>query len=123
MKLLHSLVAACLTVAAAQTTSPRHGCGPSALAFSGSGNLFVANNLSNTVTAYAPGSAKVLRTISQGLSYPDALAFDRSRTLYVANYCYVLKYCDGGKVIVYKSDGKLLRTIGVPFPKALAFGP
>jgi hypothetical protein len=38
-------------------------------------NLYVANNGPYTVTAYGPGKTSVLRTISQGVSGPDALAF------------------------------------------------
>jgi DNA-binding beta-propeller fold protein YncE len=48
-------------------------------------NLYVANYSDNSVTVYAPGSSKVLRAISQGVKGPDALAFDGSGNLYVAN--------------------------------------
>lgn len=37
-----------------------------------------------TVTVYASGSTKVLRTITQGVYYPYALVFDGSGNLYVA---------------------------------------
>ena len=46
-----------------------------ALAFDGSGNLYVANELFNTVTVYAPNSDKLLQTISKGVTEPRALAF------------------------------------------------
>jgi hypothetical protein len=49
--------------------------GPRALAFDGSGNLYIANFTNNTVTEYAPGGTYVVRTISKGISGPDALAF------------------------------------------------
>ena len=62
------------------------GANPFALAFDGSGNLYVANYDENAVTVYAPGSTKVLRTIEKGVERPDALAFDGSSNLYVANY-------------------------------------
>lgn len=49
--------------------------GPRALAFDGSGNLYVTNQGGNTVTAYAPGSGTVMRTLRKDMSSPDALAF------------------------------------------------
>jgi hypothetical protein len=59
-------------------------------------NLYVANEA--TVTVYAQGSTKVLRTISKGLSDPFALAFDSSANLYVSNYANntVTVYAPGG---------------------------
>ena len=55
-------------------------------------NLYVANCAAGcggkgkgTVTVYAQGKTKVLRTISKGVVYPFALAFDGNRNLYVAN--------------------------------------
>ena len=100
--------------------------GPDALAFDGSGDLYVANypcqfascrNVPSSVTVYAPGSSKVLRTISQGVTSAFALAFDRSGNLYVANNA-------NGNVTDYAPGStKLLHTIekGVAVPNALAF--
>ncbi|MGA8533626.1 MAG: hypothetical protein WB615_05915 [Candidatus Tumulicola sp.] len=48
---------------------------PAALAFDGSGNLYVANDYHSSVTVYAPGSKSVLRTISKGVNWLVALAF------------------------------------------------
>ncbi len=62
--------------------------GPVALAFDGSGNLFVANvigNGANTVSKFAPGGTTPSATLT-GLNAPYALAFDGSGNLYVANY-------------------------------------
>ena len=42
--------------------------GPTALGFDSSGNLYVANYLGNTVTAYAPGSSTLLMTVSNGIT-------------------------------------------------------
>jgi sugar lactone lactonase YvrE len=99
---------------------------PDALAFDGPGNLYVANypcrfascrNRASSVTVYASGRGKVLRTISQGVASPFALAFDRSGNLYIANnwFGYVTVYAPGST--------KVLRTIkkDVAVPTALAF--
>jgi DNA-binding beta-propeller fold protein YncE len=87
--------------------------------FDGSGNLYVANAGDNDVTVYAPGSTSVLRTISQGVSVPDALGFDGSGNLYVVNY--------KRRTVTVYAPGKtsVLRTIsqGLVNPRALAFGP
>ncbi len=109
---------------------------PTALAFDGSGNLYVTNAgcpvscspyVPSTVTVYAPGKTSVLRTISQGIYVPTALAFDGSGKLYVANYGCESSSCSPSvpfAVTVYPA-GKtsLLRTIyqGVSYPRALAF--
>lgn len=58
---------------------------PQAIAFDRAGNLYAANTYESTVTVFAPGSNKVLRTIVRGVQNPAALAFDRSGNLYVAN--------------------------------------
>ena len=57
---------------------------PYALAFDSSGNLYVANYGSNTVSKFAPGSTTASTTLT-GLNEPNALAFDSSGNLYVAN--------------------------------------
>ncbi|MGB8520163.1 MAG: hypothetical protein WCD38_08360, partial [Candidatus Tumulicola sp.] len=80
--------------------------------------LFVANLLGNNVTVYAPGSGNVLRTVSQGVDRPNALAFGGNSDLFVAN--------SNNTVTVYGTGGtKLLRTItqGLNVPDALVFGP
>jgi sugar lactone lactonase YvrE len=93
---------------------------PTALAFDGFGNLYVANNGGNTVTVYAPRSKNVLRTISQGVQFPTALAFDNKGNLYVAN-----QGNNGFNTITVYAPGKttVMRTIshGIFFPVALAF--
>jgi DNA-binding beta-propeller fold protein YncE len=48
---------------------------PEALAFDGSGNLYVANYGSDAVTVYAPGEKTVLLKISAGVNMPAKLAF------------------------------------------------
>ena len=96
---------------------------PGALAFDGSGNLYVANITGNAVTVYAMGGSSLIETISQGVLRPDALAFDSSGDLYVANS---FTKADGfGRTVTVYAPGstKLLRTItkGVCYPIALAF--
>jgi YVTN family beta-propeller protein len=71
------------------------------------------------VTVYAPGSKTLLRTISQGVNAPDALAFGRTGNLFVAN-------TGNNSVTAYAPESNtVLRTIsqGVNYPYALAFGP
>jgi hypothetical protein len=75
------------------------------------------------VTVYAPGKSSTLRTISQGIALPVALAFGLSGYLNVANVTYhyehdaILEYPPG--------SGKLQRTVsdGVSDPDSIAFGP
>jgi sugar lactone lactonase YvrE len=91
--------------------------GPIALAFSGSGNLFVANYNGNDVTVYAPGKSRVYRKISKGIDGPVGIRFDSSGDLYVANTL-------ASDVTVY-APGKstVLRTIrnGISHPTAILF--
>ena len=90
-------------------------------------NLYVANQDVSTVTVYAPGSQNVLRTISQGVSVPGALALDHSG-LYVANGdSFAIKVHRRSvpidSITVYDTTAnKLLRTIteGIKNPNALA---
>jgi YVTN family beta-propeller protein len=99
---------------------------PLALAFDGSGDLYVANlgcsltcppSTTSSVTVYAPGGTSVLRTISTGIKFPEALAFDSSDSLYVANSS------TPRAVTVYAHGKRLARTIsdGITSPVALAF--
>lgn len=77
-------------------------------------SLYVANDV--TVTVYPSGGSSPLRTISQGIDYPDALAFVSNR-LYVANR-------SNNTVTLYPRGGSSpLRTIsqGIGDPRALAF--
>ena len=68
---------------------------PAGCAFDQSGDLWVANDLTNTVVEYAPGTpasgaqvpiATISSDGSDSLSGPVALAFDQSGDLWVANY-------------------------------------
>jgi hypothetical protein len=56
---------------------------PDAVAFDSSGNLYVANFLSGTVSEQTP--AGVVSAFASGLDGPEALAFDASGDLFVAD--------------------------------------
>lgn len=65
-------------------------------------NLYVANHGDSglprgSVTVYAPGTEKPLRTITDGISVPRELKFDSSGNLYVANTNTVTVYAPGEK--------------------------
>ena len=49
-------------------------------------NVYAADFSNSTVSVYDGKSYALIRTISQGVSKPDALAFDESGNLYVSNY-------------------------------------
>ena len=56
---------------------------PSGLAFDSSGNLYISNIYSGTVTEVTPGGA--YSTFASGFDQPEGLAFDSQGNLYVAN--------------------------------------
>jgi DNA-binding beta-propeller fold protein YncE len=106
---------------------------PQALAFDVGGNLYVANygcfsgpscspTVPSTVTVYAPGSTSVLRTISQGVNTPAALAIDGTGNLYVANPADYPSKGPSTVTVYAPGSNTVLRTIsqGVDFPDALA---
>ena len=65
------------------------------------------------------GSGLVLRSISQSVQFPGSLAFDAAGNLYVGN-------SDNSTITVYASGKKKLkRTISarVSYPHATSFGP
>jgi hypothetical protein len=85
------------------------------LALDAAGFLYVIDAPNNDVVVYAPGATTPARTISNGISAPQALAFDPSGNLYVAN---------SANVNVYESkstDPSLTITNGISSPFALAF--
>ena len=103
---------------------------PSALLVDKSNDLFVANcgficysssGNRGSITEYAYGSATPLRTITDGISSPQAMAFGKNGLLFVANYAYSGK----GSVTVYSSGTTPVRTItaGIRNPDALAVDP
>jgi hypothetical protein len=103
---------------------------PSALLVDKSNDLFVANCGSicyfssgrrGSITEYADGSGTPLRTLTDGIDSPQAMAFGKNGLLFVANYGYFKK----GSVTVYSSGTKPVRTItaGIRNPDALAVDP
>jgi sugar lactone lactonase YvrE len=93
-----------------------------------SSNLYVAERNpqgtgSGYVDVYAPGGTSPIRTITDGIKQPFALALDNAGDLFVASWCG----CDagtGGVVTEYASGkGKVILRISVQKPNALAFDP
>jgi hypothetical protein len=87
---------------------------PSALLVDKSNDLFVANcgficyfssGRRGSITEYAYGSGTPLRTITDGIDSPQAMAFGKNRLLFVANYGYFKK----GSVTVYSSGASRFR--------------
>jgi hypothetical protein len=70
-------------------------------------NLYVANL--HNITVYAPGANSPLRTISSGIDYPKALAFDKSGNLY-ATVGPDLTGCSTSVVVFASGGDKPLRT-------------
>ncbi len=65
--------------------------------------LYVANSETaptQSVTVYGDRPKKLLRSITDGISYPFSLAIDGSGHLYVANYRNVTEYGDEGRTLV-----------------------
>ena len=94
------------------------------LTFDMAGNLYVANSQlpkprhpkgPGSVTVYAAGSTRLLRTITAGIKNPNALVIDPTGILYVSNAI-------GNTVTVYAPNStQLLRTISnTEQPDALA---
>src|SRR5579863_795224 len=104
---------------------------PFALLVDKSNDLFAANcgfsfcYLSSgnrgSITEYAYGSGTPLRTLTDGIDSPQAMAIGKNGLLFVANYGSSGK----GSVTVYSSGMKPVRTIttGIRNPDALAVDP
>lgn len=72
------------------------------------GNLYVANQYSDSVTVYPPGSTQPSQTYSQGLARPLYPAVDSGQNLWVSN-------ADNGTVVEYKHGTTTIKqTIQTP---------
>jgi hypothetical protein len=80
---------------------------PTGLAFDGSGNLYVANYLGNTVSEFDSSGTLITGSFAPGLDHPTGLACDSSNNLFVVNY-------DTSMVSEFNSSGNLIRTISSP---------
>lgn len=90
---------------------------PKAVAFDKSRNLYVANLGDDTVKVYAPGGDTIVKSVSDGVSLPTALAFHGSLLL-VAN-------TGGNNVTGYSPNSRdliLVVPTGDLAPNALAIG-
>ena len=90
---------------------------PKAVAFDKSRNLYVANLGDDTVKVYAPGGDTIVKSISEGVSLPTALAF-HGGLLFVAN-------AGGYNVTGYAPNSRNLILVvptGDLAPSALAIG-
>jgi sugar lactone lactonase YvrE len=86
---------------------------PLSLAFSGSGNLFVANSLNGAVYQITPGGS--LTTFASGLSDAHGLAFNSTGHLFVGDY-------NTGTIYSYTSGGvQSTFATGLSNPLGLAF--
>ena len=86
------------------------------VAFDSSDDLYVSDYIAEDVKEYAPGSYKLIRTLTRGISKPTAITLDSLQTLFVAN-------SRSNTVTAYGALGHdpiLTIPSGGPFPDALA---
>lgn len=85
--------------------------GPEGANVDGKGDLYVTQTSSNTVTEYAPGSAKPLFTYSTSLGAPAGVAVDKKGDVFVTNL-------SPASVVVFpqRSNTPSLRITDAPYP-------
>ena len=88
---------------------------PFGLAFDQNGNLFVSDNIDNTISKVTPGGS--ISTFASGLNHPEGLAFDPTGNLFVADNGdnTILRFTPGGSVSTFAS--------GLNGPDFLTFAP
>jgi len=110
---------------------------PRGLGFDGNGNLYVVNGAggssssssssSGSVVEFAAGSGNAIRTYTDGVTSPTAVAVDGRGFVYIANGAASSSSSSSsgtGSVTVYRPNhGRVARTItnGIGDPRALAF--
>ncbi len=94
---------------------------PGIMAFDASGNLYVPNQFSNTISKVSPaGVVTTFVNSNQGLGAPSAVAFDASGNLYIAN-------ANGENIDKVTPDGVVSNFVVMPnanegiYPQGLAF--
>jgi sugar lactone lactonase YvrE len=89
---------------------------PNGIAFDSSGNLYVANDTSNTVSEFSANGA-YLGVVISGLNQPAGIAIDQFGNVYVASNAggSIIELQPGGQPFVYAS--------GLNGPNGIAFGP
>lgn len=96
---------------------------PELLAVDGAQNLYAASEQLNAVAVYPPGGSTATRTITDGLSSPDAMLVDSQSNLYVANYYGRSTGQPNGWIVQYApGSSSPARTIddGIDHPNAIA---
>lgn len=89
------------------TTFAKVGLNPLGLAFDGSGNLFVANGGSSSISKITPGGGIVDNTYITGLT-PWSIAFDSVGNMYVSDSTQsIRKYSSNGILLNETFGGQL----------------
>jgi DNA-binding beta-propeller fold protein YncE len=91
--------------------------GPTGAAFDASGNLYVANYGSSTVSKVAAGTSTATPFLTSGINQPVGLAFDAGGNLYVSNFGNSTM----SKVAAGSSTATPFVTSGLNAPHGLAF--
>lgn len=101
---------------------------PIGLAFDATGNLWVVNNVSNSVVEYSAsqlttsGSPTPAVTLTgSALSWPDGIAFDAHGNLWVANAAYVGEGIGQGRIVEYAASQ--ITASGSPTPATVINTP
>lgn len=93
------------------TTFAKVGLNPLGLAFDGSGNLFVANGGSSSISKITPGGGIVDNTYITGLT-PWSIAFDSVGNMYVSDFgSQTIRKYDSAGILINATFGGSLRFI------------
>jgi streptogramin lyase len=121
-----ALIALCLTLFASVCFAANPLNQPAALAVDSAGNLWIANQGTNSILAFDSTYTQLTtRTITKGISAPDGLAFDSLGNLWVANFS-ASNGGSKGSVSVYKNGVQVTAGAiidGIADPIAIAVDP